>query len=150
MGPTSCLCRNEVKTPKSTANRKKPAVPRPKLLPVSEETRRWSALLESELLSWPGVIPKRMFGFRALYRGKRIFAALPNSRGFGPEACILLKFDPMPPALLQRAESDSRIRGNTPGKGWLSFALASDPDLRDALEWLNHSYESAKKKGGSR
>ena len=39
--------------------------------PVSEETRRWSALLESELLSWPGVIAKRMFGFRALYRGKK-------------------------------------------------------------------------------
>jgi hypothetical protein len=134
----------------SMANRKKPAVPRPKLLPVSEETRRWSALLESELLSWPSVIAKRMFGFRALYRGKRIFAALPNSRGFSREASILLKFDPIPAALLQRAEIDSRIRGNTPGKGWLSFALASDADLHDALEWLSHSYESAKKEGFSR
>jgi hypothetical protein len=86
-----------VTTTKSTAIRKKPDVPRPKLLPVSEETRRWSALLESELLSWPGVAAKRMFGFRAVYRGKRIFAALPNSRGFGPDGSILLKFDPMPP-----------------------------------------------------
>ena len=85
-----------MKTSKPAANRNPPAGPRPKLLPVSEEMRRWSALLESELLSWPGVIAKRMFGFRALYRGKRIFAALPNSRGFGPDAAILLKFDPMP------------------------------------------------------
>jgi hypothetical protein len=133
---------------KPKANLKQPARPRPKLLPISEETRRWSALLESELLSWPGVIAKRMFGFCALYRGKRIFAALPHSRGFGPDAAILLKFDPMPQALLQRAERDIRLHANSPGKGWFSFSLSSDTDLRDVLEWLNHSYESAK--GGSK
>jgi hypothetical protein len=137
-----------VRTTKSPAKRKKQAAPRPKLLPISEETRRWSVLLESELVSWPGVIAKRMFGFRALYRRKRIFAALPHSRGFGPEASILLKFDPTPPALLKRAESDIRLKGNTPGNGWFSFTLNSDTDLHDALEWLNHSYESAK--GGSK
>ena len=132
-------------TAKSKAIRKKPAGPRAKLLPVSEETRRWSALLESELLTWPGVIAKRMFGFRALYRGKTIFAALPNSRGFGPEPSIFLKFNSMPPAFLERAESDVCIHANRPGKGWFSFALSSDTDLHDALEWLNHCYESAKK-----
>src|ERR1700758_48072 len=121
-----CPYRKAVRTTKSTANRKKPAVPRPKLLPVSEETRRWSALLESELLSWPGVIAKRMFGLQALYRGKRIFAALPNSRGFGPDASILIKYNPMPPALLNRAKSDLRVHTNSPGKGWLSFTLSSD------------------------
>lgn len=89
-----------------------------------------------------------MFGLRALYRGKRIFAALPGSRGFGSDASILLKFKPVPPALLQRAKSDSRVRGNTPGNGWFSFALSCDADLHDALEWLNHSYQSAK--GGSK
>jgi hypothetical protein len=129
---------------KSKIIRQKPAVARPKLLPVSEETHRWSALLESEVLSWPGVIAKRMFGLRALYRGKRIFAALPNSRGFGPDSSILLKFDPLPPAISKRAESDPRIRSNSPGKGWFSFTLASDTDLHDALDWLSHSYEAAK------
>jgi len=145
MAPQSCRSRKSVRTTKSTAIRQKPADPRPKLVPASEEARRWSALLESELLSWPGVIAKRMFGFRALYRGKRIFAALPNSRGFGPDASILIKIDPLPPALLKRAESDLRIHSNSPGKGWFSFTLASDTDLHDALEWLNHSYESVKK-----
>src|SRR5258708_33540550 len=115
-----------MKASKPAANRKPPAGPRPKLLPVSEEMRRWSALLESELLSWPGVVAKRMFGFRALYRGNRIFAALPHSRGFGPDASILLKFDPTPLALSKRAESDPRLKGNTPGNGWFSFALNSD------------------------
>ena len=135
-----------MKSTKSKAIRKKPTAAHQKLLPVSEETRRWSALLESELLSWPGVIAKRMFGLRALYRGKRIFAALPNSRGFGPDASVLIKFDPLPPALLKRAESDLRIRSNSPGKGWFSFTLTADPDLHDALEWLNSSYEAAAKR----
>lgn len=134
-----------MRTTKSKAIRKKPAATHPKLLPVSEETRRWSALLESELLSWPGVIARRMFGLRTLYRGKEIFAALPHSRGFGPDPSVLLRFDPMPPALLKRAESDTRLHANRPGKLWFSFTLASDTDLRDALEWLNHCYESAKK-----
>jgi hypothetical protein len=145
MAPQSCRSRKSVKTKKSTAIRRKPSAPHPKLVPVSEETRRWSALLESELLSWPGVIAKSMFGFRTIYRGKRIFAALPNSRGFGPDAAIFLKIDPMPPALLKRAESDSRVHAGSPGKGWFSFALISDQDLHDALEWLNHCYQSAKK-----
>ena len=133
-------------SPKPRAKRSGASRPRPKLLPVSEEARRWSALLESEILTWPGVITKRMFGFRALYRGKRIFAALPSSRGFGPDASILLKFDPMPSAVLQRAEGNSRLHANSPGKGWFSFTLNSDTDLHDALEWLNHSYEAAGKR----
>jgi hypothetical protein len=133
-----------LKTTKSKAIRQKPAVARPKLLPVSEETRRWSAMLGSEMVSWPGVIVKRMFGLRALYRGKRIFAALPKSRGFGPDASVLLKFDPMSPALLKRAESDLRVHINSPGERWFSFTLTSDTDLHDALDWLSHSYEAAK------
>jgi len=145
MGPQSCRCREAVRTTKSKPNRRPAARPVPKLLPVSEDARRWSALLESELLSWPGVIAKRMFGLRALYRGKRIFAALPNSRGFGPDSPILLKFDPMPPSVMKRAGSDTRIRTNSPGKGWLSFTLTSDTDLHDALEWLSLACETAKR-----
>ena len=144
MASPSCRYRKSVRTTKSKPIRQKPALARPKLLPVSEEARHWSAMLESELLSWPGVIAKRMFGLRALYRGKRIFAALPNSRGFGPDSSILLKFDPLPPAISKRAESDLRIHTNSPGKGWFSFTLASDTDLHAALDWLSHSYEAAK------
>jgi hypothetical protein len=131
---------------KSTAKRSASSRRRRKLLPVSEETRRWFALLESELLSWPQVAAKPMFGLHSLYRGKTIFSALPHSRGFDGTATLILKFDPMPPALLRRAESDARFSPSTriPGKGWCSFRLDSEADLRDALWWLNRSYESAK------
>src|SRR5271169_2538632 len=99
------------------------------LYPISEEMRHWSALFEAELLTWPGVLSKPMFGFRGIYRGKRIFAALPRSRGFGPTASIFLKIKIMPPDLLPRAESDARIHSNTPGNGWFSFELGSDADV---------------------
>jgi len=29
------------------------------------------------------------------------------------------------------------------GRGWFSFELSSQPDIRDALFWLQHSYEAA-------
>jgi hypothetical protein len=134
-----------MKPGKSTTKRPGPSRPRRKLMPISEETRRWFALLESELLSWPQVTAKPMFGLRSFYRGKTIFAALPHSRGFDGTATFILKFDPLPPALLERAGSDERFSPSTriPGKGWCSFRLDSEADLRGALWWLNHSYESA-------
>ena len=31
------------------------------------------------------------------------------------------------------------------GKGWFSFELFSDADVRDAIWWLDQAYERAKK-----
>ena len=119
---------------------------RPKFPVISEEMQHWAAMLETEVESWPGVICKRMFGFRSIYRRRTIFAALPYSRGLFTSSSIILKFDPMPTALFQRAQKEPRLDTSTrvPGKGWFSFELSSDADLRDALWWLSHAYESAK------
>jgi hypothetical protein len=118
---------------------------RPALIPISPEMQHWSALLEEELKTWPGVAAKRLFSFRSFYRGKVIFAALPRTRSFNSASSIIFKFNPMPPALSKRALADSRINFNTriSGTGWVSFELSSDVDLRDALWWLNHAYECA-------
>ena len=120
---------------------------RPKFPVISEEMQHWAAMLEGEVGSWPGVTCKRMFGFRFLYRRKSVFAALPYSRGLFTPSSIILKFNPMPPALLKHAQSEPRMDTNTrvPGKGWFSFELNSERDLRDALFWLNHAYETAAK-----
>jgi len=119
---------------------------RPSLIPITPEMQHWSALLEEELKTWPGVAAKRLFSFRSFYRGKVIFAALPRSRSFNSASSIIFKFNPMPPALSKRAQADSRINFNTriSGTGWVSFELNSDADLRDALWWLSRAYESAK------
>jgi hypothetical protein len=120
---------------------------RAKLLPISEEMKQWSAVLASELNSWPDITTKSMFGLSSFYRKRKIFAALPQTRGFTSSSSLIVKFNPMPPALLKRAHADSRMDTNTrvPGKGWFSFELNSQTDVRDALFWLNHAYEAAEK-----
>ncbi len=119
---------------------------RPALIPITPEMQHWSALLEEELKTWPGVTAKRLFSFRSFYRGKTIFAALPRSRSFNSATSIIFKFNPMSPTLIKRAQADARVNFNTriSGTGWLSFELKSEADLRDTLWWLNQAYESAK------
>ena len=125
------------------AKRKLPPMrERPKMPPISEEMKQWSAMLKAELLGWPQVSSKPMFGMAGMYRRKTIFAALPVTRGFDTPSSIIFRFDPMPADLNQRALKEPRI---TPGARWFSFEIQSTEDLRDALWWLNQAYEAAKK-----
>jgi hypothetical protein len=109
--------------------------------------QHWSAMLEAEVESWPAVTCKRMFGFRFLYRRKAVFAALPYSRGLFTPSSILFKFNPMPAGLFRQAQKEPRLDTGTrmSGKGWFSFELFSDADVRDAIWWLDQAYERAKK-----
>lgn len=115
---------------------------RPKMPPVSEEMKQWSTMLKRELVGWPQVTSKPMFGMSGIYRRKKIFAALPVTRGFDTPSSIIFRFDPMPAGLNKRAVKEPRI---TPGTRWYSFEIQSTEDLRDALWWLNQAYEAAKK-----
>ncbi len=125
------------------AKRKPPTMrERPKMPPVSEEMKQWSAMLKTELIGWPQVTSRPMFGMSGMYRRKKIFAALPVTRGFDASSSIIFRFDPMPADLNQRAMKEPRI---TPGTRWFSFEIQSTEDLRDALWWLNQAYEAAKK-----
>jgi len=105
-------------------------------------------MLQAEVNSWPAITSKSMFGFVFFYRRKVVFAALPRTRGFDSPSSILFKFNPLPPDLQPRARSDSRMSASTEpkNKGWFSFTLSAQNDLSDALFWLNHAYESAKKR----
>jgi hypothetical protein len=125
------------------AKRKVPKMrERPKMPPISEEMKLWSAMLKTELTGWPQVTSKPMFGMSGFYRCKKIFAALPVTKGFDTPSSIIFRFDPMPADLNQRALKEPRI---TPGTRWFSFEIQSTEDLRDALWWLNQAYEAAKK-----
>ena len=137
-----------MKSRNPTAKRAATPRQRSQLHPISEEMRQWSALLEAELLTWPNVIAKPMFGFRSFYRGKIIFAAVPRSREFDPVGSLIMKFDPMPAALAKRVDSDPRLGYWTPihRRGWFTFTLHSGEDLRDALWWLQQAHKSAKGK----
>jgi hypothetical protein len=112
---------------------------------TSEEVQRWSALLAEELVSWPNVRSKPMFGFYAYYRGDTLFTILPRTRSFDSGNLLILKFNPMPEKLLERARADARLDTSTrvPGKGWFTFELTSEEDLRDALWWIQQAFANA-------
>lgn len=114
---------------------------RPKMPPISEEMKRWSALLNTEVTGWPHISTKPMFGMMGLYRKKKIFGGLPVTRGFDTPNSVIFRFDPMPPDLQERALRDKRI---SPGTRWFSFQVNSAEDLRDVIWWLNQAYERAK------
>jgi hypothetical protein len=119
---------------------------RPKLPAVSEEMKQWSAMLGGELSGWPKVNSRRMFGFQCFYRGKKIFAALPATRGINTPNSLMFRIKPMPEELMERARKERRIdmESRTPGAKWFLFELSSADDLRDALWWLNEAYSRAK------
>ena len=118
--------------------------PRPKLLRLSEEMERWSALLGSEVATWPGVKIKPMFGFLSYYRGKRIFAGLPKTKAMHSPNSIIFKFQQPIKALVAALHRDPRITpSEMGGAGWQCFELSSDFDLRDALGWLDRAYRAA-------
>ena len=63
----------------------------PKLTHISEAMKQWCALMESELLTWPQVTARPMFGMVGFYRKGRIFAAIPRNRTVGNTDAVLVK-----------------------------------------------------------
>ncbi len=113
---------------------------------ASEEMKQWSAMLGNELITWPQVTTRPMFGLRGFYRGKKIFAALPVTRAIRNPNSLIFRIQPVPPDLLKRAKKEPRIdtESGVPSAKWFTFELNSEADFRDALWWLNKAYEHAK------
>ena len=113
------------------------------LVVVSDQMKAWSAALAQELEGWPGVSSRPMFGFTALYRGKRIFAVLPRTRAMGSPNALAFKLENAGPRVLARLHRESRI-GTTVMRAsrWYVFEMASDRDWKDALDWLGRAYEA--------
>src|SRR5258708_80291 len=101
---------------------------RPKLAPVSEEMRRICELLARELLRWPDVSMRRMFGMRAVYRGKVVFAMLPDKRALeNPQAIAYKRFE---------------VQGKDDEK-WKRFELENEKHIASALDHLDRAYRKA-------
>jgi hypothetical protein len=106
------------------------------MVKVDAEMQRWSSSLEEELLSWPDITTRAMFGMLAVYRRKTIFAALPRTRAPGTPFSLLIK--------LPGARDARLTAGKGPGAGWQNLALSSADELPDALAWLGRAYERAR------
>lgn len=86
-----------------------------------------------------------MFGFTSWYRGKRIFAVLPRTRGMGSPNSLAFKLEKAGPRILARLQAEKRI--STPvmqATRWFVLELSSDRDLKIALDWIGRAYEAAR------
>ncbi|SPE27894.1 hypothetical protein SBA3_140007 [Candidatus Sulfopaludibacter sp. SbA3] len=92
--------------------------------------RRLCALLAEELLRWPDVRFKPMFGMRAFYRGAVIFAMLPDKRAFETPWSVAYK---LPDKAAKRE-----------GLKWQLFELKEERDIDGALGCLQRAYLRAK------
>lgn len=107
---------------------------------VPEEMRQWSELMAAETLEWKNTTARPMFGMTALYRGSKIFAALPRTRAIGSRYSIAFKL----PRKGELSDADARIIEDQPGAKWLTFELGSGEDIPDALSWIRKAYEQAR------
>lgn len=113
---------------------------------VSDEVRVISEFLLNELLSWPNVIAKPMFGLRAVYHGPAIFGALPITRALNTSCSMSFKLTTKTPAIMKSLEADDRIvTSELEMANWLSFEIRSGRDIPDAIEWFARAYQQAGK-----
>jgi hypothetical protein len=104
---------------------------------ISDEMKRWSALLADEMKTWPDIRIGSMFGMTSIYRGKAIFALLPDKRG--------LEF---PNAIAVKRDGLGQVPGKTEKHKWQSIIIESDQDLSTALKELEGAYSNAKTTSG--
>ena len=116
-----------------------------RLFPASDEIRRLAALIAGEVLTWPKVSSKKMFGMNSLYRGAHIFAALPDKRTFFSGQCLIFKLHHVDDRLDGKLVNDPRVnRSGGIGAKWFGFELDTAKDINGAIDWLSEAYEQAK------
>jgi hypothetical protein len=96
---------------------------------------RWCALLEDEVSGWREVETRPMFGLLALYRGERIFAALPKTRAAETANSLLIK--------LPGVQGERLVAASGPGKAWVGFEMQSADDIPEVLRLLQRAYKKA-------
>src|SRR5258708_14486253 len=114
-----------MKRKKKTAKSKSKRPKMLKFFPIDDEMKELSAMLEKEVSDWPGVSKKPMFGYQGLYRGGKIFDALPRSRAMRSPRSLMFKFASMTPATIESVKKDSRVDtvSGLSVAGWFVFEL---------------------------
>jgi hypothetical protein len=102
---------------------------RPKLPHISEEMRHLCVLLGEEILRWPGVSARPMFGMRAFYRANIVFAMLPEKRALESADAFAYK-------VATGAKKKE-------GKKWRLLKLTNAQELGAALAVLGEAYRKA-------
>jgi hypothetical protein len=98
------------------------------LLPLPEEVRDWCSTIGAQMMHWPGVKMNHVFGTRAFYHRKVMFAMLPDKRSL--ESSTAISFITPP---IDQASRDAN---------WQTFEL-TDRNLDAALVSLEKAYKDS-------
>jgi hypothetical protein len=121
----------------------------PKMLKPGPQMEQFSALLATEILTWPNTSTKVMFGMTALYRGTVMFGAVPKTKTLWTKNSVMFKLTKPPDTCIHNLEDARIISGGKTDK-WYGFEMTEPEDLRDALNWFGIAYDHAiKGKAGS-
>jgi hypothetical protein len=99
------------------------------LLPASREIREWCSILEHEMMTWPGVKMSHIFGTRAFYHRKVMFAMLPDKRSLDSSTAISFISSP----------KDEANRSSN----WQTFELKDRTLIKAALTSLEKAYNDS-------
>jgi|HubBroStandDraft_1064217.scaffolds.fasta_scaffold219959_3 hypothetical protein len=106
---------------------------RPRLVTVSDEMAHRCSLLAGELLRWPEVSARPMFGLQAFYRGGVVFAMLPGKRALENPEAFAYKF--------------ANNSGKREGEKWRLFELKDEQHIDRSLALLDQAYRQAGGRG---
>src|ERR1700722_7865725 len=99
------------------------------LLPASPEIREWCSILEQEMMHWPGVKKSHIFGTRAFYHRKVMFAMLPDKRTLEGSNAI---------SFITSSQGDENRIPN-----WQTFELKDRNHIQTALTSLERAYRDS-------
>ncbi len=103
-----------------------------------EKMGRFRIRLEKEILSWPGVSTKKMYGCPCYKRQEKLFAFLVT------DGVVLTKASEEDKIMVSK---EFQIRpfqtANRTMRGWLQIPLGDDSDLRKILFFIEKSYHQS-------
>ena len=99
------------------------------LLAAPPEIREWCSILEQEMMRWPGVKMGHIFGTRAFYHRKVMFAMLPDKRSLENSTAI---------SFVTVSDDDENRSPN-----WQTFELKDRNLIKVALRSLEKAYKDS-------
>jgi hypothetical protein len=99
------------------------------LLAAPPEIREWCSVLEQEMMHWPGVKVGNIFGTRAFYHRKVMFAMLPDKRSLQSSTAI---------SFITSSHEDENRSPN-----WQTFELKNRNLIKAAITSLEKAYKDS-------
>ena len=108
---------------------------------VTPIMQHYCSLIAEELLGWPKVTSRRMFGLTVFYGDGLPFVVLPDTKDFAAADRVGFNLHRTSEAERRRLLEDEHIDCRKGGQ-WITFALRNDRDVALFLRWAEKAYRS--------